>query len=291
MNKSKYNEIDLTKIKTFSMKDLSRKVEGEEFASPLTKCADLPALFESFPNILAAKDLRKFVTIIANAKRNNSQVIVMFGGHVIKTGLTPLLIDWIDQGIITCLSTHGAGIIHDTEIALFGRTSEDVAVGLADGSFGMSRETAEFINTAISNPQNRDLGYGEAVAYVLIDAQAPFSEMSLQCAAYKRDVPLTVHVGLGTDIIHQHPSADGSAIGNASMRDFRILTDSVAQLNEHSVLLNLGSAVLMPEVFLKALSVARNLGHPAHRFTTANFDMLTHYRPLQGTLLTICNTC
>ena len=284
MKNSKYNEIDLSNIKTSSIGDLSRKVERDEFARPLAEDADIPALFESFPNILAAKDLHKFAAIIANSKRANGSLILMFGGHVIKTGLAPLLIDWIQKRIISCMSTHGAGIIHDTEIALFGRTSEDVAEGLADGSFGMVKETAEFINRAISNPKNRDLGYGEAVAYALIEAKAPFADMSLLCAAYDSDVPMTVHVGLGTDIIHQHPSADGSAIGNSSMRDFRILADSVAQLNENSVVLNLGSAVLMPEVFLKALSVARNLGNQAHRFTTANFDMLTHYRPMQNIL-------
>ncbi len=284
MNKSKYKEIDLSKIKTFSMDELSRKVEREEFASPLAGDADIPDLFESFPNILAAKDLREFASLVAQSNRTSSSFMLLFGGHVIKTGLAPLLIDWINKGIITSMSTHGAGIIHDTEIALFGRTSEDVAEGLADGSFGMSRETAEFINTAISNPANSELGYGEAVAFALLEAKAPFADMSLLCSAYNNNVPLTVHVGLGTDIIHQHPSADGSAIGKTSMRDFRILAEYVAKLNEHSVVMNLGSAVLMPEVFLKALSVARNLEYQAHRFTTANFDMLTHYRPMQNIL-------
>jgi hypothetical protein len=208
----------------------------------------------------------------------------MFGGHVVKVGLAPLLIDWMKRGVITSLSTHGAGIIHDTEIALFGRTSEDVAEGLKDGSFGMSRDTADFINNAIADPDNAELGFGEALGRALLDSKAPFADLSLLCSAYRAGVPLTVHVALGTDIIHQHSSADGAAIGRATLRDFRILANQVGRLDEGGVVLNLGSAVIMPEVFLKALTIARNLGCPAHGFSAANFDMFTHYRPTQNVL-------
>ncbi len=208
----------------------------------------------------------------------------MFGGHVVKTGLAPLLIDWMKRGIITALATHGASIIHDTEIALFGRTSEDVRAGLADGRFGMSRDTADFINGVITNPDNSELGFGEALGKTLVHEDAPFKENSLLCKAYEIGIPLTVHVAIGTDIIHQHSSADGAAIGRASLLDFRIFAREVARLDEGAILLNIGSAVIMPEVFLKCLSMARNLEYPAHKFYSANFDMIKHYRPFQNVL-------
>jgi hypothetical protein len=182
------------------------------------------------------------------------------------------------------MATHGATVIHDTEIALFGRTSEDVAEGLADGSFGMSCDTADFINRAVADAKRSGLGFGEALGDALTSAGAPFADLSLLCTACKTGIPLTVHVALGTDIIHQHSSADGEAIGRASLRDFRIFADQVGRLAEGGVIMNIGSAVMMPEVFLKALSVARNLGAPAHGFIAANFDMFTQYRPTQNVL-------
>ncbi|MBT3231777.1 MAG: hypothetical protein HN356_03090 [Calditrichaeota bacterium] len=279
-----YSEADLSKVKTFPMEELSRIVETDFFAKPMPVGGSLTDFVESLPKILAAKKLVEFAKIVAEAKRNSKAIIVMYGGHVIKTGLGPLLIDWMKRGIITAIGTHGAGVIHDTEIALFGRTSEDVAEGLADGSFGMSRDTADFINKAISHPDHRDLGYGESLGKQLVDVKAPCHDLSLVYNAYDLQVPLTVHVALGTDIIHQHPTADGEAIGRTSLRDFRILAHEVGKLSEGGVVMNLGSAVIMPEVFLKALSVARNLGHDAHKFTTANFDMITHYRPTQNVL-------
>ncbi|MDP8237660.1 MAG: hypothetical protein P9X24_01095 [Candidatus Hatepunaea meridiana] len=281
---SKYQEADLSRLKTFDMSDLERKVEQEAFAKPLKSSASFADFTQSLPDILTARDLRKFANIIAEAANDHWAVIVMFGGHVIKTGLAPLLIDQMKKGVITTLATNGSGTIHDTEIALFGRTSEDVAEGLADGSFGMSRDTADFINNAISDDEHRELGYGEALGKALIQAKAPFSNLSLLCNSYQTDIPLTVHVALGTDIIHQHPSADGEAIGHTSMRDFRIFAHQVGKLDEGGVVINIGSAVIMPEVFLKALTVARNLGYPAHGFTAANFDMYTHYRPTQNVL-------
>ena len=283
-SQSRYNEVDLSGLKTFRMVDLNRNVKSDHFASPLSPGSSFEDFIHSLPDILKASELQTFAGILGDAVKNNLAIIVMFGGHVIKTGLAPLLIDWLKGGKITALATHGAGCIHDTEIALFGRTSEDVAEGLADGSFGMSRDTADFINNAIANPENEKLGYGEALGKALIDNKAPHGNLSLLASAYKAEIPLTAHVALGADIIHQHASCDGAAVGRASMKDFRIFAREVGKLNEGGVVINFGSAVIMPEVFLKALTVARNLGFPAHGFTAANFDMNIHYRPTLNVL-------
>ena len=282
--RSKYDAIDPAQVKTFPMAELSRIVHQDQYATPTDEGLSFSEFIRSLPDILAAKELRTFSEIIAEAALNKKAVIAMFGGHVVKTGLAPLMIDWMQRGVITAMATHGAAIIHDCELALFGRTSEDVAAGLADGRFGMVRETADFINGAIADPDNRNLGFGEALGKALIDAGAEYSDSSLLCTAYKCEIPFTVHVAIGTDIIHQHPSADGASIGRASLHDFRIFANQVGRLTEGSVVLNIGSAVIMPEVFLKALSVARNIGQPAHGFAAANFDMFTHYRPTQNVL-------
>lgn len=282
--RSTFKEIDLSKLKTFPMSELERKVQHGAFARSCNPGGSFSQFADSLPDILAAAELREFASIIANASLNEKAVIVMLGGHVVKTGLSPLLIDWMQKGVISALATHGAGVIHDTEIALFGRTSEDVAAGLADGSFGMCRDTADFINNTISDPANSELGYGEAIGNALLAINAPCADLSLLCSACRRGVPVCVHVGIGTDIIHQHGSADGGAIGRASLRDFRIFAAEVARLEEGSAVINIGSAVVMPEVFLKALTMARNLGFQAHGFAAANFDMFQHYRPTQNVL-------
>jgi len=281
---SRYEEIDLSRLRTFPMSELERKVERGAFAKVVPPGSTFSEYVASLPGILAAGDLRVFAEHLANAAKGKKAIAVMFGGHIIKTGLAPLLIDWMEKGIITSISTHGAGIIHDTEIALFGRTSEDVAEGLKDGSFGVSRDTADFINGVIADPKNAKLGFGEALGKGLVEAKPPCADLSLLCASHRTGIPLTVHVAVGTDIIHQHPSADGAAIGRASLRDFRILARYVAKLSEGGAVINLGSAVIMPEVFLKALTIARNLGYPAHGFWAANFDMFTQYRPTQNVL-------
>ncbi len=281
---SRYDSVDLSKVKTFRMSELERKVQSNAFAKSVPAGASFKQFVDSLPDILAAKELRTFADLLAEAVLNKKTIIAMYGGHVIKTGLAPLLIDWMERGILSTISTHGAGVIHDTEIALFGRTSEDVSEGLADGSFGMNRDTADFINGAIAKPDHRGLGYGESLGKALIEANPPCGDLSIVHSAYRLGVPMTVHVALGTDIIHQHPSADGEAIGAASLKDFRIFARQVGKLDKGAVVINFGSAVIMPEVFLKALSVARNLGYPAHGFYTANFDMMTHYRPMQNVL-------
>ncbi len=241
---SGYEEVDLSRIKSTRMSELKRKIEQAAFARPADAGQALNDFVESLPDILAARDLRHFARLVASAAHDGKAVVIMFGGHVIKTGLAPLLIDWIKRGIVTSLATNGSSAIHDSEIALFGRTSEDVAEGLADGSFGMSSDTADFINNAISASEDAELGFGETIGRAVRDSDAPFKDLSLFCSAYESKIPLTVHVALGTDIIHQHPSANGSAIGQASMKDFRIFAREVGRLGEGGVVMNFGSAVI-----------------------------------------------
>jgi hypothetical protein len=211
------------------------------------------------------------------ARRAGKPVMLGMGAHVIKVGLSPLIIDAMEQGILTGLAFNGAGVIHDTEMALAGRTSEDVAEALADGSFGTARQTGEFINAAVA--ADPDAGLGRTVGRALLEAEPACIKVSLLAAAARLDLPATVHVSIGADIIHMHPSFDGAATGRASHVDFRLFTAQVGQLRG-GVYINLGSAVVLPEVFLKALSAARNLGHAAKDFTTVNMDMLRHYRPM-----------
>jgi len=251
--------------------------------------AKLPARGKSFtnflsslPNILKAKDLRDVVEAIVKARKKDKAVILMAGAHVIKCGLTPVLIELMRKKVITCISLNGAGIIHDFEIALQGKTSEDVAENLKDGKFGMGKETAEFINGAVNEGAAAGLGLGESVARKIADSKLAFKSLSLLANAYKFKVPLCVHAAIGTDIIHQHPSFDAASTGWASGQDFRTLTDEITRLNNGGVVLNCGSAVILPEVFLKSLNLARNLGFTVKDFVTANFDMIHHYRPSQN---------
>ena len=206
----------------------------------------------------------------------------MMGGHVIKCGLSPLLIELVKQGVITGFAFNGASSIHDFEIALIGETSEDVSAYLQTGKFGMWEETGQLMNTAIQHAADTGIGMGEALGKQLIEMDAPYNTYSLLAAGVQNDVPITVHVAIGTDIIHQHPSANGAAIGAASFTDFQLLTTLVTDLEGGGVVLNLGSAVILPEVFLKALTIARNLGHTVSHFTAANFDMNQQYRPVEN---------
>jgi hypothetical protein len=276
---SRYPEINLTKVTLTSIANRQSKVQFEALAKPVDAGATFARWWDSLPQFLAVEDLKAVATGIATARQADKPVIVMMGAHVIKVGLSPVLIDLMQQGFITALAMNGAGIIHDTELALFGATSEDVTANIADGSFGMVKETGAFINGAIKAGAKAGLGLGEVLGKELVEKQAPHLEVSLLGQAYLLGIPVTVHVALGTDIIHQQPSADGAAIGETSLRDFCILAQHVTNLGGGGVLLNLGSAVILPEVFLKALTVARNLGHPVRNFITANFDMIQHYRP------------
>jgi hypothetical protein len=276
---SKYPEIDLQKVKTYSVRQRLSKVHRDELAQPFRRGDFFETFYRSLPNILAAKDFRELAARIIAARENSKPVIVMMGAHVIKVGLSPILVDLIRRGIITCVAMNGAGVIHDTELALFGQTSEEVADGLADGSFGMAQETGEFINHAVSNGRSKQQGFGEAVGEALLASGAEGIKHSLLAKAFELSIPATVHVAIGTDIIHQQPTADGAAYGELSFRDFKIFTAQAAKINGGGVVLNIGSNVVMPEVFLKALTIARNIQPPVKDFFTANFDMYAHYRP------------
>lgn len=247
-------------------------------ARPVKPSPGMARFLDSLPDILKARDLRSLAADIVQARRRGRPVILMMGAHPIKCGLGPVLIDLMERGLITCLSLNGAGAIHDFEMAMWGRTSEDVARGLEDGSFGMARETADLINGAVIQGDAQDLGFGESLGLMLSEERAPHRKLSLLAACRRLGIPATVHIAVGTDIVHQHPSFDGAAAGRASHRDFRILAHQVSKLSG-GVVINLGSTVILPEVFLKALTVARNLGGRAKSFTAANFDMVQHYRP------------
>jgi hypothetical protein len=276
---SKYPEIDLKKVKTYSVRQRFSKVHRDELAKPFRRGDFFETFYKSLPDILIAKDFRELVERIVQARQNDKPVIVMMGAHVVKVGLSPILVDLLRRGVITGMAMNGAGVIHDVELVLFGQTSEEVAEGLADGSFGMAQETGEFINGAVSNGRSRRQGFGEAVGEALLRSGAEGLPHSLLATAFELSIPATVHVAIGTDIIHQQPTADGAACGELSFRDFKIFTAQVGKVNDGGVVLNFGSNVLMPEVFLKALTIARNLQPPVKDFFTANFDMFAHYRP------------
>ncbi len=276
---SQYEEIDLGRIKTYSIATRPSKVTTNDFARPYQKETSLGQFVSDLPNLLIGADFKELVDHIAQAFHSKKQIIAMMGAHVIKCGLSPLIIQLMELGVIRCLALNGAGIIHDTEIANWGTTSEDVAEALNDGSFGMVQETADFINSALESGHKSKLGLGEAIGKKIRESGSPHKDFSVLACGYERKIPITVHVAIGTDILHQHPRTDGAILGELSHRDFKIFCAQVAKLTAGSVVLNFGSAVILPEVFLKALTVARNLGHDAHGFITANFDMIRHYRP------------
>ena len=240
--------------------------------------------YQSLPQILAAKDFRVVVKAIVEARRRKKPVLWMFGAHVLKVGLNPLLIHLLRRNVVTALALNGAGAIHDFELAYMGCTSEDVAAALADGSFGMARETTQMLNRAIRDGAKRNLGLGEAVGSMIAKSRLPYRNLSLLATCHELGIPATVHVAIGTDIIHQQAVADGAAIGKTSLTDFRKLAGVVAQLGGGGVVGNVGSAVILPEVFLKAVSMARNLRHPVKDFTAFDFDMIRHYRPSENVL-------
>jgi deoxyhypusine synthase len=238
---------------------------------------------ESLPDILKARELRAVVEAIVAANQRQKPVVIGIGGHIIKCGLSPLIIQLMTEGIISGIAMNGGASIHDFELALIGRTSEDVAASLESGMFGMVRETGESMNHAIKLGSERSLGLGESLGMRLIEIAPPFLEYSILAAGKKLGIPVTVHTAIGGDTIHMHPGADGSALGHTSFIDFRLLTSILMDFDSGGVYLNLGSAVILPEVFLKALNLARNLSsHKIQSFTTVNMDMLQHYRPLQN---------
>ena len=274
-------EADLSAVRTVPIGGRASKVRAEAFAAPPAHDHSFGTFIGSLPDILVARDFRRVVDAVVAAHRAKKGVIVMLGGHVVKTGLSRLLIDLMERGVITHLAMNGSGAIHDYEVARFGSTSEDVAAGLRDGTFGMAEETGRGMNEAFTRGHAEALGMGESLALALgREPHLAHPELSVVMAAQRLSVPVTVHAALGAEIIHQHPAADGAAIGDTSHRDFRRLAASIAQIDDGGVALNIGSAVIMPEVFLKALTVARNLGAgKPQNFVTCDMDMQRHYRP------------
>lgn len=274
-----YDEIDLGKVTTYSTATRQSKVTTSLEAVPSPAGITMRSFLKNLPAVLKANDLKAIAKAIVEARNLKKPIIAMLGGHIIKTGCSPVLADLAKNGFITHFASNGSACIHDTELARFGHTSEDVATQLEDGSFGMAKDTADRVNSASKRASAGNEGFGEAAGAMLIEENAPYADRALLANAYKLEIPYTLHVALGTDIVHQHPGASGAAIGEASLRDFRIFAATVSKLGDGGVVLNLGSAVVMPEVFLKALSVARNINGKIINFTTANFDMIQHYRP------------
>ena len=274
--------IDLSRVETYPLSSRPSKVTTRDFARPLTddEARDASALLDSLPHILAADTLRSITGAIIEAKSKNRAIIWGVGGHVIKTGLTPILIDLARRGFVSAIAMNGSGVIHDFEIAVAGWTSEDVDAALGSGSFGMAEETGRLINEAIRRGAAEDCGVGESIGRALVEMNPQYADFSILHAAYLLKIPVTAHVTIGTDIIHIHPHADGAAIGAATYRDFLLFASLVKELDGGGVYLNVGSAVTLPEVFLKAVTVVRNLGNSLQDFTTANFDFIQHYRPM-----------
>ncbi len=280
---SRYPEIDLHKVRTVSIHERHSKVQVEQFGRAET-WPGASAWLRRLPSLLAAENLQALVAALQEARRQGRMRLFMLGGHVMKTGVSPYLVDLMRRGFISHFASNGSFSIHDVETSLFGRTSEDVADTLERGVFGMVRETPEFMFAAFREGSERREGMGECLGRALLAARAPHAEVSLLAQAHAAGVPFTVHVSLGGDILHQHPGADGAVLGELSLRDFRILAAGLGTLGQGGVVLNLGSAVVMPEVFLKALTVARNVLGSVETFTTANLDMLQHYRPGENVL-------
>lgn len=276
---SKLEPLSLMGLKTYSLKDRPSKVSHREFGRPWSRGGSFREFLDRLPGILAAKDLREVAATWVRARRAGRPVLLGMGAHALKVGLGPVLIDLVERRLLTGLALNGAVIIHDAEIAMVGRTSEDVDQTLGAGQFGMARETAEFLNEAVTWGAARELGLGEAVGRRILESDFPFKHLSLVAAAVAHQVPVTVHVAVGADIIHLHPSLNPAALGETTHRDFRLFAAQVSQLAE-GLYINLGSAVILPEVFLKALTLARNLGHRVEPLTTVNLDFIQHYRPL-----------
>lgn len=280
---SKYIPADLSKVRTYPLEQRPTKVEVSTFATLCSPNSTLETFLDSLPLILKATDLREVVERIVWAHQNGKPVIMGIGGHVIKCGLSPLLIHLMEQGIVTGLAMNGGASIHDVEVALIGRTSENVAASLRTGDFGMVREPPAFINSAIREGYERNIGMGESLGKKLIARDAPFRKLSVLAEGARLAIPVTVHVSIGGDTTHMHPSASGDALGETSFTDFRILVTMLRELDNGGVYLNIGSAVVLPEIFLKALNLARNIsGKEITNFTTVNMDMMQHYRPLEN---------
>jgi deoxyhypusine synthase len=274
-----FKPIDLRQVKTYPLSERKSKVSTADFAETWEKGASYLDFLDSLPDVLAGRDIKTIISSIATAFQEKRTVVLAMGAHVIKVGLNPVVIDLMEHGVITAIAMNGAGIIHDLEIAMAGKTSEDVAETIANGTFGMAQETCDFLSAALDHAEHTSAGLGESVGLTIIRENLPFFDKSILAAATRLGIPVTVHVAIGTDIVHMHPGFDAKAAGGATHRDFRTFTSIIATL-EKGVFLNVGSAVILPEVFLKALTLARNLGHNLDDFTTVNMDFIRHYRPM-----------
>jgi hypothetical protein len=273
-----YDDFDLSGVTTYPLKSRASKARVEDFARPVTPGGSIADFVASLPRMLAAADFQAVIGAIHGAKRDEAGVVWGLGAHVIKTGLGPVLVDLMERGFVSAIATNGASVIHDFEVALAGATSEDVDEALGPGRFGMAEETGHLLNRAITDGVGAGLGIGQAVTAFLAAKQPQYAKQSVLCAAARLNIPVTVHVAIGTDIIHMHPAASGAALGEGSLRDFRYFVSNVARL-ERGVYLNCGSAVVLPEVFLKAVALARNRGLAIANLTTVNLDFIRSYRP------------
>ena len=269
----------MDEVKSYPLEKRPSKVKVDDFGDAWQPGGSMNRWLESLPKILAGNDFTEIVDRFVRAVASNKTIILAMGAHAIKVGLNPIILDLLNRRILSSIAMNGAGIIHDAEVAMVGCTSEDVAEQIGTGKFGMAEETGKLLNSAISEGAKQGLGIGRSVGAMLIRENFPYNRYSLLARAFELDIPVTVHVAIGTDIIHFHPNVDGASIGKASHLDFRLFARLVSTLEE-GVFINLGSAVILPEVFLKALTLVRNLGYPARDFTTVNMDFIRHYRPM-----------
>lgn len=274
-----FKNLDYSKLQTYSIQGRHSKVDVKDFSTPWEKGKKFSDFLDSLPAILAGNDLRSVIQAIGLAAKGGHPVCFAMGGHVIKTGMSPIVIDLMKRNVFTLIAMNGSGIIHDLETAMVGKTSEDVAQSLGNGSFGMAKETSAFLNQAIANAKKEGTGLGKSVGDLILKENLEYQHLSLTAMGAALDIPVTVHVAIGTDIIHMHPDFDAAACGAASHFDFKRFASTVADL-EKGVFINAGSAVIMPEVFLKAVTLVRNLGHRLDEFTTVNLDFIRHYRPM-----------
>jgi hypothetical protein len=272
--------LDLQRVNTYPLASRPSKVTTKDFVRPVDPQSSLADFLNSLPRILAAQSLRELAGRIRNARRLGKPIIWGIGGHVVKTGLSPLIIDLMRRGFVSAIAANGSVLVHDAEIALVGSTSEDVDASLGAGAFGAADETGKLLNAAAREGARAHTGLGEALGKLLVEGDPQHKDFSLLCAAYQSRVPFTAHVTIGADIAHFHPTAEGAALGATTHTDFRLLAEMVRRMNGGGVYLNIGSAVVLPEIFLKAVTLVRNLGHPLSGITTANFDFIQSYRPL-----------
>lgn len=272
--------LSLQEVQTYPLASRPSKVTVTDFARPVSENSSLRDFLKKLPDILAVRSLREVAAQVRRAKKLQKPIIWGIGGHVVKTGLAPVIIDLMHKGFVTAVAANGSVLVHDAEIAMAGSTSEDVDATLGAGAFGAAEETGKLLNDAAWLGQRYEIGLGEAMGRALLALDPPHKDYSLLCSAYNLKLPFTAHVAIGADIAHFHPNADGAALGQTTHTDFRLLAELVRRMNGGGVYLNIGSAVMLPEIFLKAVTLVRNLGHTLEDLTTANFDFIQSYRPL-----------